>query len=506
MPLDPNIALQVGQPIKPIDPMAAYGQVLTLKHLIDQSRTQGLQEEAMRAKMGRDAEDQQFDTALKRIKVLQGAASGLATPPPDQRPGAWPQVRALIAQSGINDMPENYPGDHAVDAYASLGRDPNKMAEAARETAQQMAFFEAQRQARNAGGGGEPAQPVAGAPGATAPMVGPDSIRMPTQEVTGRRSFSMDPAYYSRLADFVNQDPRLAGTKFANDAVDMGLKIDQDTRKAEGENLHYVPGQDGRMYVFKNGKLLEGPIGTGNDPNANFWTGEDGKPVPNTAAQNYGVTKAKAGGTNLNVDMGKVETSGRVKLNEDFIEKEYRPTMDAASAASRMNFMADAIEKLDIRTGKGADFMAGAAKILTGMGLAPAAVEQYASDATKFQSFVMKNNWEVLNLAKGPQTEGDSQRAMATWMQLENTPEANKYIADFMRAANARVKEKAAYYRKNMSRAKGSGELDNLEREWADSPEANKSIFDYPSMKKWNKADKPTAAVRKYNPATGKIE
>ena len=43
MPLDPNIALQVGQPIKPIDPMAAYGQVLTLKNLIDQQQMNGLQ-------------------------------------------------------------------------------------------------------------------------------------------------------------------------------------------------------------------------------------------------------------------------------------------------------------------------------------------------------------------------------------------------------------------------------------------------------------------------------
>ena len=43
MPLDPNIALQVGQPVQPLDPMKAYGQVLTLKNLMDQQRMQGLQ-------------------------------------------------------------------------------------------------------------------------------------------------------------------------------------------------------------------------------------------------------------------------------------------------------------------------------------------------------------------------------------------------------------------------------------------------------------------------------
>lgn len=43
MPLDPNIALQVGQPVQPLDPLKAYGQVLTLKNLMDQQRMQGLQ-------------------------------------------------------------------------------------------------------------------------------------------------------------------------------------------------------------------------------------------------------------------------------------------------------------------------------------------------------------------------------------------------------------------------------------------------------------------------------
>ena len=43
MPLDPNIALQVGQPVQPLDPLKAYGQVMTLKGLIDQQQMNGLQ-------------------------------------------------------------------------------------------------------------------------------------------------------------------------------------------------------------------------------------------------------------------------------------------------------------------------------------------------------------------------------------------------------------------------------------------------------------------------------
>ena len=52
MPLDPNIPLQIGQPVQPLDPLKAYGSVLTLKNLIDHQQNQGLQAEALRAKMG----------------------------------------------------------------------------------------------------------------------------------------------------------------------------------------------------------------------------------------------------------------------------------------------------------------------------------------------------------------------------------------------------------------------------------------------------------------------
>ena len=50
MPLDPNIPLQIGQPIQPLDPLKAYGSVLTLKNLIDQQQMNGLQmQQAQRA-------------------------------------------------------------------------------------------------------------------------------------------------------------------------------------------------------------------------------------------------------------------------------------------------------------------------------------------------------------------------------------------------------------------------------------------------------------------------
>ncbi len=407
MPLDPNIALQVGQPVQPLDPLKAYGQVLTLKNLIDHQQNQGLQAEALRAKMGRDAEDQQFDTALKRIKVLQGAAAGLSALPPERRPVAWPSVRGMLAKSGINDMPEQYPGDDIVDMYTALGVDPNKMLEVARATAQQKAFAEAQTAARNKiMGGGQAAPAPQGVPGVG---VQPRDVVAPTEVVTGRRSFSMDPAYHATLADLVNQDPRLAGTKFGNDALDMGLKIEKDTRDAESSGLHYITGQDGKTYVLKNGRLFDGAISTGRDPNAPFWTGENGEPVPNTVAQNFQRTKAREGATNINVqnnavplgkaaetkvDEGLLDTSATLmRLNG--IRKQYKPEWSEFStqAGMKLNQLGE--------------------KYL-GVNIAPAAKEKFRQYTQWRQKAKNNINLTIQSLTGAAMSDTESKRIMAT--------------------------------------------------------------------------------------------
>jgi len=56
MPLDPSIALQAGQGVKPVDPMAAFQQVMMLRAMADQSKAQQLgiqqQERAMQRQEG----------------------------------------------------------------------------------------------------------------------------------------------------------------------------------------------------------------------------------------------------------------------------------------------------------------------------------------------------------------------------------------------------------------------------------------------------------------------
>jgi hypothetical protein len=115
-------------------------------------------------------------------------------------------------------------------------------------------------------------------------------------------------------------------------------------------------------------------------------------------------------------------------------------------------------------------------------------------------------------MAKGVQAEGDAVRAKATYASLGNTPQANKYINDLQRAIIKRKNSEAKYYRENYDRALNEGDLSRLERDWMSSPEASRSIFDYPEMKKWSNvkaapgAGSPSVATKVWNPATGKVE
>ena len=107
MPLDPNIALQVGQPVQPLDPMKAYGQVLTLKNLMDQQRMQGLQLE----KAQRDEAD------------ARGLRSAYAVTPEGE----------IDEQTTIKNLVGGGYGPQAVDFRQKMQTDKSAAAKAERE-------------------------------------------------------------------------------------------------------------------------------------------------------------------------------------------------------------------------------------------------------------------------------------------------------------------------------------------------------------------------------------
>jgi hypothetical protein len=217
---------------------------------------------------------------------------------------------------------------------------------------------------------------------------------------------------------------------------------------------------------------------------------------------------------NTYVNMPKVETSARVNANEDFTKNVYRPVQDSARNNAVVASRLDALESLPIneQTGWGTEAKSTAASILVGLGYNNEDAKSLASNAQTFKSIQARQVNDELNAAKGPQTEGDAQRAKTTYASLGNTPQANKYINDLQRAIIKRKNSEAKYYRENYDRALNEGDLSRLERDWMSSPEASRSIFDYPEMKKWSNlkaapgAGSPSVATKRYNPATGKME
>ena len=199
---------------------------------------------------------------------------------------------------------------------------------------------------------------------------------------------------------------------------------------------------------------------------------------------------AAAGKTDITTKMyNQVEPSARIHSNTDFIDKSYRPAQDAAKAGQLVSGRLDALDSLPIsqKTGWGTEAQAKAAEVLVGMGYKGDEAKQLASNSQTFRAIQARQVNDELNLAKGPQTEGDAQRAKTTYASLGNTPQANQFINDLQRAVIQRKGAEAKFYRDHYDEALASRDLSSMERAWINSPEANRSVFDSPAMSKWNK-------------------
>jgi hypothetical protein len=231
------------------------------------------------------------------------------------------------------------------------------------------------------------------------------------------------------------------------------------------------------------------------NPDTNQW--EVNKPVVESKEK-----IAAAGKTTVeNKMINQVEGSARMHTNEDFIKNSYRPIQDAAKASQLVAGRLDALESLPIsqKTGWGTEAQAKAAEVLVGMGYKGDEAKQLASNSQTFRAIQARQVNDELNMAKGPQTEGDAVRAKSTFAALGNTPNANQFINDLQRAIIQRKGAEAKFYRDHYDQALKDGDLSVMERAWINSPEANKSVFDSPVMSKWNKAA-PTAGAGGFTP------
>lgn len=151
-------------------------------------------------------------------------------------------------------------------------------------------------------------------------------------------------------------------------------------------------------------------------------------------------------------------------LNSDWVANSYRPVLDGAGAASNLKNSITAMRQIQLETGFGTEFRGAAANLLTSLGVPNA--DRLATDVQKFQSLAMDRLQTELIKQKGPQTEGDAERAGQTFAKLGNTPEANKFIFDFAEAkANMDIR-KAAFYEAALPLARKAGDLTEVDRRW----------------------------------------
>jgi hypothetical protein len=100
-----------------------------------------------------------------------------------------------------------------------------------------------------------------------------------------------------------------------------------------------------------------------------------------------------------------------------------------------------------------------------------------------FNQAASERLWTILNAAKGPQTEGDAERAMKTYAKLSNTKQANEFILDLIEAQAYREQKRFGFYNDALPIAQRTGDLMEIERRWSRVPQ---SIWSMPSMQKWS--------------------
>lgn len=206
---------------------------------------------------------------------------------------------------------------------------------------------------------------------------------------------------------------------------------------------------------------------------------QSGQPAPFSASSQSGSGLAPKAEQDLRV-------KGMSAFADNWIKNSYQPVQDKAQSADQILSQVQTLRNIDLKTGWGTEAIASAANILASLGnMSPEAAKKLATNAQVFQQVANERLWTVLNDAKGPQTEGDAERAKATWMQLRNTPQANAFIMDMMEAKAKRDKLKAEFYNDGYQIAAQDGNFARIDKEWR---KIQRSIWDDPQMAKWKPA------------------
>jgi hypothetical protein len=183
-------------------------------------------------------------------------------------------------------------------------------------------------------------------------------------------------------------------------------------------------------------------------------------------------------------DRNPIKQQSQIALNDNWIKSTYQPVKDAGSTATDLQNSIQAMRGIDFNSGWGAENKANAAAFLEGLGVNVGSSKLYAANAQKFQSVAMDRLLTTLGAQKGPQTEGDAQRAQQTFVKLNNTPQANQFILDFAQAKANMDQRRAQYYEAALPLAQKAGDLTRVDREWR---KIQGSVWADPILQGWSK-------------------
>lgn len=142
-----------------------------------------------------------------------------------------------------------------------------------------------------------------------------------------------------------------------------------------------------------------------------------------------------------------------------------RITEDAYNARDTLQSI-NQMDAMDLKTGAFEPLKATLGSIAMAMGMDKFAAElSNVAGAQGFNAISFRMVNAVLNQAKGPQTEGDAQRARSTIASLGNEGAANDFIIATMRANALRKIEKHEFYQ---DRLDGGKSVSETRKEWKD--------------------------------------
>lgn len=171
----------------------------------------------------------------------------------------------------------------------------------------------------------------------------------------------------------------------------------------------------------------------------------------------------KPTGTTVQVDLGKSEQIERGEIGK-VQARRYEKVVEAGENARNTLAALDQLDNIDVNKGIFEPAKVELARVLSGLGFDEKA-KQLANVATaqSFNAVSERLVNEVLNTAKGPQTDQDAERARKTIAQLSDDPRAAAFKNDAMRALALRKIEQQEFIEDRVDRGQT---FSQAVREW----------------------------------------